>query len=85
MELTIFGIVVFVTGLAALYASYRSAIYGMAVFSLFGCTLALGLGGIGILPAQLFLAFFALRAFNLAGGKGLADAVAWFRAAGMCP
>ncbi|WP_245746671.1 hypothetical protein [Paraburkholderia lycopersici] len=66
----------FVTGLAALYASYRSAIYGMAVFSLFGCTLALGLGGIGILPAQLFLAFFALRAFNLAGGKGLADAVA---------
>ncbi len=47
----------------------------MAVFSLFGSTLALSLGGIGILPAQLFLAFFAIRAFNLAGGKTLADAV----------
>ncbi|WP_321928010.1 hypothetical protein [Paraburkholderia guartelaensis] len=76
MELTIFGVIVFVAGLAALYVSYRGAIYGMAAFSLFGCTLALSLGGIGILPAQVFLAFFALRAFNLVGGKGLADAVA---------
>ncbi|MCP3718783.1 hypothetical protein [Paraburkholderia sp. CNPSo 3281] len=76
MELTIFGVIVFVAGLAALYAPFRGVIYGMAAFSLFGCTLALALGGIGILPAQVFLAFFALRAFNLAGGKGLADAVA---------
>jgi hypothetical protein len=74
--LTIFGIVVFVTGLVALYTSHRTAIYGMAVFALFGCALALQLGSIGILPAQLFLAFFALRAFNLTGGNGLADAFA---------
>jgi hypothetical protein len=74
VELTIFGIAVFVTGLAALYTSYRAVIYGMAVYSLFGCALALGLGGIGILPPQLFLAFFALRAFNLAGGKKLGEA-----------
>ncbi|MFM0094529.1 hypothetical protein PQQ87_02875 [Paraburkholderia nemoris] len=67
---------VFVTGLVALYTSHRCAIYAMAVFSLFGCALALGLGGVGVLPAQLFLAFFALRAFNLVGGKKLADAVA---------
>jgi hypothetical protein len=66
---------VFVTGLVSLYTSYRCAVYAMAVFSLFGCALALGLGSVGILPAQLFLAFFAVRAFNLAGGKGLADAV----------
>ncbi|APR36200.1 hypothetical protein [Paraburkholderia sp. SOS3] len=74
MELSIFGIAVILTGLAVLYMSYRAAIYGMAVFSLFGCALALGLGGMGILPPQLFLAFFALRAFNLVGGKKLADA-----------
>lgn len=70
------GLIVIVTGLVALYASYRCAIYAMVVFALFGATLALGLGSIGILPAQLFLAFFAIRAFNLAGGKKLADALA---------
>ena len=75
MGLTIFGVAVFVTGLAALYTSYRGAIYWMAVYSLFGCALALGLpGGIGIMPAQLFLVFFIVRAFNLAGGKQIADA-----------
>ncbi|WP_233862411.1 hypothetical protein [Paraburkholderia adhaesiva] len=75
--LTIFGLVVFVTGLAVLYTSFRGAIYWMAVYSLFGCTLALGLpGGIGILPAQLFLLFFVVRAFNLAGGKQIANAFA---------
>jgi hypothetical protein len=74
VELSIFGIVVFVTGLGALYTSYRVVIYGMTVYSLFGCALALALGGVGILPPQLFLAFFALRAFNLVGGKKLGDA-----------
>jgi len=74
VELTIFGIIVFVTGMVALYTSHRAVIYGMAVYSLFGCALALGLGGIGILPPQLFLAFFALRAFNLVGWKKLGDA-----------
>jgi hypothetical protein len=74
VELSIFGIAVLVTGLVSLYTSYRGVVYGMAVFSLFGSTLALSLGGMGILPPQLFLAFFALRAFNLVGGKKLADA-----------
>lgn len=72
--MTIFGVLVFVTGLITLYSSFRGAIYAMAAFSLFACTLALGLGSIGIMPAQFFLIFFALRAFNLVGGKGIADA-----------
>jgi len=72
--LTVFGIAVFVTGLAALYASYRGAIYGMAAYSLFGCAVALSLGSIGVMPAQLFLIFFVIRAFNLGGGKPIADA-----------
>ncbi|WP_322015094.1 hypothetical protein [Paraburkholderia sp. J12] len=63
-----------VTGLVSLYTSFRGVIYGIIVYSLFGCALAMSLGSIGILPAQLFLAFFALRAFNLAGGKKLGDA-----------
>jgi hypothetical protein len=74
VQLTVFGIIVFVTGLVGLYTSHRFAVYLMAVYSLFGCALALGLGGIGILPPQLFLAFFALRAFNLVGGKKLGEA-----------
>jgi hypothetical protein len=68
-------LIVFVTGLVALRTLCRCAIYAMMVFALFGSTQAVGLGSIGILPAQLFLAFFAIRAFNLAGGKTLADAV----------
>jgi hypothetical protein len=72
--LSIFGILVIVTGLVALYTSHRAVVYGMAVYSLFGCALALSLGGIGILPPQLFLAFFILRAFNLVGGKKLGEA-----------
>lgn len=74
--LSIFGIIVIVTGLITLYTSYRGVIYGLVTYSLFGCALALQLGGIGIMPAQLFLAFFALRAFNLVGGKKLGDAFA---------
>ncbi|QGZ60766.1 hypothetical protein [Paraburkholderia acidisoli] len=74
MQLSLFGVAVFVIGLATLYTSYRGAVYAMAACCLFGATLALGLGGIGIMPAQLFLAFFAVRAFNLAGGKRIADA-----------
>ncbi|PXX20815.1 hypothetical protein C7399_101545 [Paraburkholderia tropica] len=74
-DVSIYGLIVFVTGLVALYTSHRCAIYAMMVFALFGSTQAVGLGSIGILPAQLFLAFFAIRAFNLAGGKTLADAV----------
>ncbi|MEM5341673.1 hypothetical protein [Paraburkholderia azotifigens] len=77
---SIYGIVVILIGLLVLYTSFRGAIYAMAVFSLFACTLALGLGSIGIMPAQLFLIFFALRAFNLSGGRGITDAFAMDKA-----
>ncbi|WP_322103408.1 hypothetical protein [Paraburkholderia sp. J41] len=76
VQLSLFGVLVFVIGLATLYTSYRGAVYAMAACCLFGATLALGLGGIGVMPAQLFLAFFAIRAFNLAGGKRIGDAFA---------
>ena len=62
--------------MAALYASYRGVVYGLVVYSLFGSALALQLGGVGVMPAQLFLAFFALRAFNFVGGKRLGDGFA---------
>jgi len=74
--LSIFGIIVIVTGLVSLYTSFRGVIYGVVVYSLFGCALALSLGSVGVMPAQLFLAFFALRAFNLVGGRRLGDAFA---------
>jgi hypothetical protein len=69
----VYGIVVILIGLLVLYTSFRGAIYAMAAFALFAMTLALSLGNVGIMPAQLFLIFFALRAFNLVGGKGIAD------------
>ena len=72
---SIYGVLVIVIGLLVLYTSFRGAVYAMAVFSLFAMTLALSLGTISIMPAQLFLVFFALRAFNLAGGKGIGDAL----------
>jgi hypothetical protein len=76
MGLSVFGAIVIVAGLIALYASYRWSVYGLAVFSLFACASALVLpGGIGILPANLFLVFFVLRAFNLGGGRTLTQAV----------
>lgn len=74
MQLSLFGVAVFVIGLATLYTSYRGSVYAMSACCLFGATLALGLGGIGVMPAQLFLAFFTIRAFNLAGGKRIAQA-----------
>ncbi len=58
--LSIYGVLVIVIGLLVLYSSFRGAIYAMAAFSLFAMTLALNLGGVGIMPAQLFLIFFAL-------------------------
>ncbi|MEM5369548.1 hypothetical protein V4C53_26440 [Paraburkholderia azotifigens] len=72
---SIYGLVVIVIGLLVLYGSFRGAVYAMAAFSLFAMTLALSLGTIGIMPAQLFLVFFVLRAFNLVGGKGIGDAL----------
>lgn len=73
--LSVFGGIVFLAGLFALNASYRWSVYGLAAFSLLGCALALTLGGVGIMPAYLFLMFFVLRAFNLGGGDGLLRAV----------
>ncbi|MBN3766807.1 hypothetical protein G3O01_38785 [Burkholderia sp. Ac-20365] len=66
---------VIIIGLLVLYGSFRGAVYAMAAFALFAMTLALSLGSIGIMPAQLFLVFFALRAFNLVGAKGIGDAL----------
>ncbi|POR55944.1 hypothetical protein B0G62_101340 [Paraburkholderia eburnea] len=69
MGLTGFGVIVFVCGLLALNASYRWSVYGLASLAMFACASALVLpGNISILPANLFLAFFAIRAFNLGGG-----------------
>lgn len=72
MGLSAFGIIVFLTGLMVLNAPYRWTVYGMAAFALFASASALTLpGNIGILPANLFLVFFVLRAFNLGGGNAL--------------
>ncbi len=73
--LTAYGIIVFIAGLLALNASYRWSMYGLVIFSLLACASALVLGGIGIMPANLFLIFFAIRAFNLGGGKTLLEGV----------
>jgi hypothetical protein len=56
-----------------LYTSHRGVVYGIVTCCLFGATLALSFGSIGIMPAQLFIAFFALRTFNLVGPKKLGD------------
>lgn len=75
--LSIFGVIVLVAGLVVLNVSYRWAVYALAFFGVFACASALTLpGGIAILPANLFLAFFAVRAFNLGGGRMFGDAVA---------
>lgn len=74
--LSAYGIIVFLLGLVALNASYRWSIYGLVIFSLLACAVALVLpGGIGIMPANLFLVFFVIRAFNLGGGKTLWESV----------
>ncbi|WP_321884385.1 hypothetical protein [Paraburkholderia bannensis] len=77
MGLSVFGIIVFVTGLLVLNAPYRWTVYGMATFAIFASASSLTLpGNIGILPANLFLVFFALRAFNLGGGNALGNVLA---------
>lgn len=74
---SVFGVVVIVVGVLTLNASYRWTILAFAAFCLFGCATALELpGGMGIMPAHLFMLFLALRAFNLGGGKMLCDTVA---------
>lgn len=76
MGLSAYGGIVFLVGLFALNASYRWSIYAMVVFCVLACAVAIVLpGGIGIMPANLFLVFFALRAFNLGGGKMLSESI----------
>lgn len=63
-------------GLFALNASYRWSIYALVVSCVLACAVAIVLpGGIGIMPANLFLVFFAIRAFNLGGGKMLSESI----------
>ncbi|MFP6556759.1 hypothetical protein WJ542_00245 [Paraburkholderia sp. B3] len=76
MGLSAYGVIVFLAGLLALNASYRWAVYGLVVLSLLACAVALVLpGGVGIMPANLFMVFFAIRAFNLGGGKMLCESI----------
>jgi hypothetical protein len=73
----LFGVIVFLVGLLTLNTSYRWTIYSFAAFCLFGCATALVLpGGMGIMPAHLFMVFLAIRAFNMGGGKMLCDTMA---------
>ncbi|PLZ03576.1 hypothetical protein CY652_04070 [Burkholderia sp. WAC0059] len=77
MDIQIFGVVVLAMGIMSLNLPYQWAIYGLAVCSLFGSASTIAfpaLGGLAILPANLFLLFFALRAFQL-GGRDLWQAV----------
>lgn len=76
MGLSAFGVIVFLVGLFALNASWRWSIYALIVFCVLPCAVAIVLpGGIGIMPANLFLVFFAIRAFNLGGGKMLSESI----------
>ncbi|MDR3098929.1 MAG: hypothetical protein LBV73_17890 [Paraburkholderia sp.] len=76
MGLSAYGVIVFLFGLFALNASYRWSIYAQMVSCVLACALAVVLpGGIGIMPANLFLVFFAIRAFNLGGGKMLCESI----------
>ncbi|WP_322050906.1 O-antigen ligase family protein [Paraburkholderia bannensis] len=76
MGLSAYGIIVFLIGLFALNASYRWSIYALVVSCVLACAVAITLpGGIGIMPANLFLVFYVIRAFNLGGGKMLTESI----------
>jgi hypothetical protein len=62
MELSPFGAIVIALGVLAFVLPYQWAIYVMAASTLFGATEAVSFGGVGVLPASLFLAFFVARA-----------------------
>lgn len=74
MQIQIFGVIVLVLGLLSLNLNYQWAIYFLVLCCLFACSSAIAfpaIGGLTILPANLFLLFFALRAFNIGGGAAL--------------
>ncbi|MDN7720834.1 hypothetical protein [Burkholderia gladioli] len=62
MEISVFGVIVAVLGLLSLALPFRWSVILMACCTLFGATEAISIGGTGILPANLFLLFFAGRA-----------------------
>ncbi|WP_414442459.1 hypothetical protein [Burkholderia sp. 22PA0106] len=62
MEISVFGLIVAVLGVASFALPFRWGVALMACCTLFGATEALSIGGTGILPANLFLLFFAGRA-----------------------
>lgn len=62
MELSPFGAIVIALGVLAFVLPYQWAIYVMAASTLFGATEAVAFGGVGVLPASLFLVFFVARA-----------------------
>lgn len=74
MEIQVFGLIVLVLGVLSLNVGSHWAIYILAACCLFACTATIAfpaLGGLTILPANLFLMFFLLRAFNIGGAAGL--------------
>lgn len=74
MEIQVFGVIVLVLGVLSLNLGYRWAIYFLTLCCLFACSSAIAfpaIGGLAILPANLFLLFFAVRAFNVGGGAEL--------------
>ncbi len=78
MEIQVFGIIVFALGVLSLNLRYHWAIYFLVVCSLFSAAATISfpaLGGLAILPVNLFLLFFALRAFNIGGGPMLLRAI----------
>ncbi|PXW27240.1 O-antigen ligase family protein [Paraburkholderia caballeronis] len=73
MEIQVFGVLVVLFGMLTLNMSYQWSIYALITFALFPAAAAINLSaiGVGFPPMTLFLAFFALRAFNLGGGETL--------------
>lgn len=61
MDLSLAGGIVIGLGLLALLLPYQWAVYVMVASTLFGATEAVAFGGIGVLPASLFMLFFIVR------------------------
>jgi hypothetical protein len=61
MDLSLAGGIVIGLGVLALLLPYQWAVYVMVASTLFGATEAVAFGGIGVLPASLFMLFFILR------------------------
>ncbi|CAB3758221.1 O-antigen ligase family protein [Paraburkholderia solisilvae] len=78
MEIQVFGVIVFALGVLSLNLRYQWAIYFLVLCSLFSAAATVAfpaLGGLAIVPVNLFLLFFALRAFNIGGGPMLLRAI----------